>query len=198
MVYELVLSFGNIFLSDVRKFFQEPRPDGRWLQHNPEANTLAILSTSRQVYHEARSVFYGFNTFIFEQMATIPIFLVGIGAQNTMCLRSVKCHGAQALLVNLVTEIKACVTQEPSSEGPLHPPELSWNSELLYAKFLTEKTVQDAGYSEEFCHFVRPTSTQPSQRRYRYSMWFYLQNVAGKKRPQGGTVTYELCVQRRS
>lgn len=199
MVYELALYFGNIFLSDVRKHFQEPRPDGRWLQHNPEANTLAIMSTSRQVYHEARSIFYGFNTFIFEQMRTIPIFLVGIGVQNTMCLRSVKCHGAHAQLVNLVAEIKACVTEAPPGEGPSHQPGLTWNPELLYDKFLTEKIVHAAGYWDDFRCFVRPNDTEPSQMwsRYRHSMWFYLQNVSGKKKPQGGTVTYELCVQRR-
>ncbi|KAJ5179570.1 hypothetical protein N7492_002780 [Penicillium capsulatum] len=177
MIYEHLLRFDNVYLSYIRKDLQEPRYGGRWLQYNPAFNALAILSTSLQIYNEARWVFYGFNTFIFDRMSTIPIFLVGIGAHNALRLRSVKCHRASAQQPDLVTEIKRCVRRSAPGANDLSPFQLVWNLEFLYARFSTENSEDHAGHEHE------------SETR----LWFYFQTVAGSRKPQGGIVSYELC-----
>ncbi|RAK97629.1 uncharacterized protein BO80DRAFT_467671 [Aspergillus ibericus CBS 121593] len=57
-------------------------------QYNPSGNPLALLIANRQVYEEARMVFYSLNAFYFLYSSSVPIFLVGIGRHNAVFLRT--------------------------------------------------------------------------------------------------------------
>lgn len=91
LIYKELFHYTQITIQNVaRPMIAESQRHGVWLQHNPPNNPLALLAVSRQTYEEGRRVFYGLNTFIFETMDCIPVFLIGIGQHNAMLLRSVK------------------------------------------------------------------------------------------------------------
>jgi hypothetical protein len=83
--------------------------NGVSLQHNPSNNLLAIISTDRQTYDEARQMFYSRNTFIFEDLNILAVFLIGIGADNAKLLRTVR-------WTNEENEIQALLMQAASRE----------------------------------------------------------------------------------
>ncbi|RAL09041.1 uncharacterized protein BO97DRAFT_187454 [Aspergillus homomorphus CBS 101889] len=92
MVYRLLPCFEEV---NFRKYLPckdvEPSKNGLWLQHNPDKNLLVIMSVSRQLYDEARRTFYAENRFSFESFDNLPVFLGGVGVENTKLLRSVSC-----------------------------------------------------------------------------------------------------------
>ncbi|KAI2732782.1 hypothetical protein DTO012A8_10183 [Penicillium roqueforti] len=88
IIYKFLLSFDEIYIEKrVRDRDVDPHRSGTWMQHNPINNPLAIMSVSRQIYDEARRTFYGLNTFTFGSFYGLPVFLIGIGAENAMLLR---------------------------------------------------------------------------------------------------------------
>lgn len=91
MIYEHALCFESVTFMDYQ-FVQAPILQGQYLQHNPKSNLLSLLAVSRQVYHEACRVFYGYNKFIFlsGQERSILIFLIAIGRENALSLKKIE------------------------------------------------------------------------------------------------------------
>ncbi|PYI06447.1 hypothetical protein BO78DRAFT_418620 [Aspergillus sclerotiicarbonarius CBS 121057] len=91
-----VIIYHFILVHDTIVFRDETGEDTpRWQlrfqrQYNPRRNPLALLIASRQVYEEARRVFYPYNTFVFYYSNYVPIFLVGIGCHNARLLRTLR------------------------------------------------------------------------------------------------------------
>ena len=130
MVYTYVprIRFG----SKVEISASEPHRNGYWLQRNPHHNPPTPLTVSRQLYHEARWVFYGLNTFAFGGVEALVVFLIGIGRRNAMLLRSVS-WGADCLYENRADILRSCLAQEGSTD-PERPN--IWNDKTHYAHSL--------------------------------------------------------------
>ncbi|GKZ24684.1 hypothetical protein AbraIFM66951_003495 [Aspergillus brasiliensis] len=112
MVYRLLLGFKEVnFGTYLRRTEVEPRRNGLWLQHNPDNNPLTIMSVSRQLYDEARRIFYAENRYSFESIDTLPVFLVGIGMSNAMLLRSVSCKESLEKFQDYTGHIQSCLRQ---------------------------------------------------------------------------------------
>ncbi|KAJ6091551.1 hypothetical protein N7467_003520 [Penicillium canescens] len=114
MVYEFLFCFEEIYLASG---FQQPvkrHSNGVSLQHNPSNNLLAIMSTGRQIYDEARQTFYSRNTFIFEDLNILAVFLIGIGAENAKLLRSVRWRNEENEIQDHTDDIQALLMQAAS------------------------------------------------------------------------------------
>lgn len=93
MVYEKLLRFEEIIFDSLRYYRRHrQRKNGILLQHNPKSNPLALMAASRQIYDEARRMFYGSNTFMFTHTGLLSIFMTGIGPENVKLLRKVRCR----------------------------------------------------------------------------------------------------------
>jgi hypothetical protein len=139
MIYKALICFDNIeFDADFRQDSVDP-VKGVWLQHNPSANLLALLAVSRQVYDEARLVFYTYNSFVFHGKGALCVFLFGIGIHNASLLRSVKWENDNGQFENHVDMIKPYITQR---ENTAQTPQLRkkilniWNDDNQYVNFL--------------------------------------------------------------
>ncbi|OOF98136.1 hypothetical protein ASPCADRAFT_128311 [Aspergillus carbonarius ITEM 5010] len=99
-----------------------------YLQHNPICHPLALLITNRQIYNEARQIFYAYNTFVFLATDFLPIFLMGIGRHNAELLRLVR-WTAYPRGDNHIWMIQPWL--DPSSPG-----RDLWTTELAYVHFL--------------------------------------------------------------
>ncbi|KAF7597194.1 hypothetical protein BBP40_009534 [Aspergillus hancockii] len=135
MIYKATLCFTKIkFHETTHKSLVNPIR-GVWLQHNPSRNTLALLAVSRQVYHEARRVFYRYNTFVFRVKEALPVFLIGIGRENACLLQSVKWRRDGGLYENHIDIIKSCI--RPTKAQPPRAKEVDiWNDEDQFVSFL--------------------------------------------------------------
>lgn len=61
-------------------------------------------------------MFYGLNTFVFDSMQALPVFLIGIGRENTLILRSVIWGNDHLQHENRVEIIRPCLSKEGSTE----------------------------------------------------------------------------------
>ncbi|CAI7643409.1 unnamed protein product [Penicillium palitans] len=68
-----------------------------------------IMPVSRQVYNEARDVFYTLNKFTFSSPAVLSVFLIGIGPRNVMLLRSVWQKTERHEWENVIPTIRQCL-----------------------------------------------------------------------------------------
>lgn len=88
MVYEFLFCFEQICFDKVSHVKVHWHRNEISLQHNPSSNLLAIMSTGRQIYDEARRTFYSRNDFRFTYLDYASVFIAGIGADNAKLLRS--------------------------------------------------------------------------------------------------------------
>jgi hypothetical protein len=92
------------------------------------------MATSRQVYHEARRVFYRYNTFIFRSRSALLIFLIGIGRANALLLKTVKWQfNDHDRYENHIDIIEPYITQKSTPEAQ-HREATIWNNEAQYRK----------------------------------------------------------------
>lgn len=88
MVYEYFLCFQQVEMLEVKTAYWGPP---RHIPNNgvPSPNPLAIMLVNRQIYREARHMFYSQNAFYFTYLSTLSLFLMRIGFDSAQCLRSV-------------------------------------------------------------------------------------------------------------
>ncbi|GAD93012.1 hypothetical protein AOR_1_648174 [Paecilomyces variotii No. 5] len=108
----------------------------KWLQYDPCWNALSLLAVNRQIYDEARRIFYAFNSFRFARKDDIPIFLIAIGQKNAELLRSLQWQ-KDGTYEERVAIVRSCVAGlERSSKWPEETANI-WNDDGMYKKFLT-------------------------------------------------------------
>jgi hypothetical protein len=205
MVYRFLLCFEEVNFGEyLRRTDVEPRRDGVWLQHNPDNNLLAIMSANRQIYDEARRTFYSENRFSFESFDSLAIFLIGIGVENVMLLRSVSCKERSEKFQDYTGHIQSCLRQAATT-GDTSTEDLDIRHvEDLYLNLANQDALRPsilAFYWRDNRRLARPdiTSvfTQPSRTRFMLSAALR-QN--GKDRVNANRmcmVTFELSMERR-
>lgn len=91
------------------------------------------MTTSRQVYYEARRIFYLYNRFVFHHKSVIPVFLIGIGKENALLLKSVEwARGDDGLFENHIEIVKSCIMQKGGQEQPQSEEIDCWNNAEQY------------------------------------------------------------------
>ena len=199
-IYQYLLCFEEIEIgSRLDDKNVDPRRDGLWLQHNPPSNPLAIMPVSRQLYNEAREVFYGLNKFTFESFAVLPVFLIGIGPKNAMLLRSVWQKKDQNQWENIIDNIRQCLSLAMVNSMAPEREVTTRIAEDPYRRFLSQGLSQPLPeYWQGNHHLLRPeVASGPSRLdRWRYKIYanFWKEGRQGRlcwKRK----VVYELCVQ---
>lgn len=198
MVYKFLLCFEEInFGNYLHHINMNRHRSGLWLQHNPSNNLLAIMSVNRQIYDEARRTFYGFNTFTFESFNSLPVFLIGIGPDNSMLLRAVRCRDKKDEYEDKVNDIRSCLMQAPSGqlltqELQIQPPE------DLYLDLLNE-SVDVPFYWNSNRRLVRPdiadVSAYPARMRWTLNATLRQGDLERRETNRKSTVTFELEVQ---
>ncbi|RAQ46978.1 hypothetical protein AFGD_011252 [Aspergillus flavus] len=193
MVYKFVLCFGKITFGErMLTSSVYPNRQGKWLQHNPKNNLLALLAVNHQVYDEARRVLYSLNSFIFEMRNKIPVFLIGIGRDNAALLQSVRWMVGPQHSENQIGLIKRYLTRTEE--------EHIWNDEKSYLNFLAMlfKETPDDDFTARHDHrLVRLdtdcTSLCGCRVRYRIDAIFGDNDGEdSKKIDTKGTISFEL------
>ncbi|KAI7974730.1 hypothetical protein EIK77_003878 [Talaromyces pinophilus] len=140
MIYKAIFCFERIEICNVQETYVHP-DRGFWLQHNPRNNLLAIMSTSQQVYHEARQIFYLYNTFTFHQRFAVPIFLIGIGRENALRLKSVEWRlGDDDQFENHIDIVKSRMLRERDQTQTQSEEEINcWDDEEQFVEM--ERTI---------------------------------------------------------
>lgn len=198
MVYELVLCFKEIeFQKEIRTVFVESRRNGIWLQRNPRKNLLALLAVSRQIYDEARRVFYGRNTFTFRAKDGIPTFLIGIGRENAVLLRSLRWKNDLHQYRNHIDALRFCLVPADSNIiSPAREVDI-WNDDRWYLNLLLLLAPRLTHHLR--CRLLRLNSDDlsPRDHRKRHSLDFVLRENGHPHREgaiRKGTVSFELHV----
>ncbi|KAJ5540563.1 hypothetical protein N7494_005639 [Penicillium frequentans] len=166
------------------------------LVHNP----LAIMSTSSQIYAEARKVFYSQNKFYFPDLRTLHVFLLGIGDKNVQLLRTVECKAITTGPGTIRGRLRKCLPWiRMAGENPRPS---TWYSEIL-DQILTH------------CHYdvllgimfgpsmhralMRVGSHKPEKEKdiiyhlFRMRVFFYRHNEQGQEVETNGRVSFKLC-----
>lgn len=134
-----------------------------WLQHNPLTNRLALLSVNRLVYYEARQFFYSRNTFSFGRTEDIPVFLFGIGEQNSSFLQSVMWPNGGGQRVNKIDFLRALMGTG-NGKGPQQGRGITiWNNTEKYLEFLRVLNIITARNLRGFHRLLRPTHSVRDQ-----------------------------------
>lgn len=199
MVYKSLLCFEEInFGKYLHHRNVEPHRSGLWLQHNPSNNLLAIMSVNRQIYDEARRTFYNFNTFTFESFNSLPVFLIGIGPENSMLLRAVRCKNKKDEYEDKVNDIRLCLMQAvPSGQSPTQELQIQ-PTEDLYRNHLNESG-DVPFYWNNKRRLVRPdiadVSAYPGRTRWTLNATLRQGELERRKTNRNLTVTFELYVQ---
>lgn len=98
------------------------------------------MATSQQVHHEARRIFYLYNTFTFHQKFAIPILLIGIGKENALRLKSVEWKlGDYDQFENHIDIVKSCMLREGDQTQTQSEEINCWNDEGQFVKM--ERTI---------------------------------------------------------
>ncbi|KAJ5807987.1 hypothetical protein N7474_009256 [Penicillium riverlandense] len=187
IVYEYVLCFEEIvFTGGIRTAWITPYRSGLYLQHNPTNHPLAIMSTNHQVYEEARQVFYGLNRFAFPCPGSLPLFLVGIGPENAVLLRSVRWNirGYQEQYEEVAEKIRVCLKENPDT--------------LKSDFFIDNLVAEPRGDWNSTRHRMRPRNTADAlDGRERWSIYarWHRYNMHGQEVYGQALVTFELCVE---
>ncbi|RAK77738.1 uncharacterized protein BO72DRAFT_95072 [Aspergillus fijiensis CBS 313.89] len=201
MVYEHLLHFKEIVIGHYRHRENYP---GFWeldapLQHNPCKNALAIMAVNRQIYDEARPIFYCLNTFTFSYFDALPIFLIGVGEKNVKLLQRVRCRKVDTgkeyvhITKSCLKEIFMMGRTPPRAELALQSVAYLSMSRGCY----DEEPVTwcaTGNYRLVPANFLKLRDFPP---RRRFSLEVSLrQNVIGRRTPPRQiTATYELCLQ---
>ncbi|KAK1145749.1 hypothetical protein N8T08_003987 [Aspergillus melleus] len=207
MVYRYLLCFDEVHFSgkSLQHSHIERRRDGLWWQHNPNNNLLAIMSVNRQIYHEARWTFYTENRFSFERFENLPVFLVGIGAENARLLRSVSCKTKSGTFKKYTDLIQSCVRQAADTERDTSSADDLQIQlvEDLYLNLPNPDTLKPSSLPFDWCdscRLLRPDT--PSVSDYPFRLRFTLRatlrhkGIGGVNTDQIYAVAYELCKQR--
>jgi hypothetical protein len=137
MVYEFALVFDSIevgaFHLSTNKIV-EPNEQGILLQHNPKHNLLSLLAVNRQIYEEAKRVFYGHNSFVFHGPNALLIFLFGIGPTNCQLLRSIQTTSPELRGGDLIDAIRSCLVDDDEVGGSGMRPNI-WSDVKLHENF---------------------------------------------------------------
>jgi hypothetical protein len=196
MVYEFLFCFEYIYLDNMSHVEVHWHRKEISLQHNPSSNLLAIMSTGRQIYDEARRTFYSRNNFRFTYLDIIPVFIAGIGADNAKLLRSLSWEDGKFVNQDYADHIQSLLMNAvPSGQIPsldlqmklIKDQNLDWGNVTMepYRK-------ADHGF-DEFDHWVRPdigdNTFSPS--RQRFELRVCLEKNAEAK-PRATTVGFEL------
>lgn len=56
----------------------------------PSETVLSLARTCKKISNEAATVFFGYNTFEFEDTDGLYVFLLMIGVRRRLCLRNIK------------------------------------------------------------------------------------------------------------
>lgn len=159
-----------------------------------------IMPVSRQVYNEARDVFYTLNKFTFSSPAVLSVFLIGIGPRNVMLLRSVWQKTERHEWENVIPTIRQCLPPTMSNamtpDQKVAPRHAELNRSLLSKHFSQPLP----SYSHSSSRLVRPeVASGPScLNRWRYKIYAnaWKECQIGLKPCWKGKVVFELCVQR--
>lgn len=134
-----------------------------------------------------RQVFYGLNRFAFTCPRSLPLFLVGIGLENAVLLRSVrwkKVYGYKEEYEDVAEKIRVCPNEQTDR----------LNSDF----FIDHLVAEPRGDWNSDRHKVRPRNTADALNgRERWSMiaiWDR-SNMHGQEISGQATVTFELCVE---
>ncbi|KAE8154624.1 hypothetical protein BDV25DRAFT_135791 [Aspergillus avenaceus] len=166
MIYAKVLCFEQI---DFYSLITGNHCDTRsydWAPADTRINPLALLSTNRYISQDAREVFYKKNKFRFHCTQRVMVFLVGIGMENAMMLRSVQWKDATGRFQERLGLIKPLFTG--THEDPESEEKNIWNNEASY--FRLYATVR---WPRTFEHITPQLLTpRPSELplRYRYAL----------------------------
>ncbi|KAE8147618.1 hypothetical protein BDV25DRAFT_159920 [Aspergillus avenaceus] len=187
MIYKCTLCFKRIsFGANVQSHTVDP-VKGVWLQRNHPGNPLALLAVNRQVYLEARRVFYHCNTFHFRSQECLSIFLIGIGRENASHLQSVEWEHENGLCENYIDIIKSHALPQTSQSKQVD----IWNDEDQFKRF--ELRIDRRWLQERLLRLdAEDASTQDM--RYHYVLTVKYQEDSGTKRT--GKAGYELLSQR--
>jgi hypothetical protein len=171
---------------------------GVWLQHNPSENPLALLAVSRQFYHEARHVFYRYNTFAFQTTECLPVFFIGIGRENALLLQYVQWKRYTHRYENHIDIIKSSITATKPKTSTLKEVNI-WNDEPQFLSFLLTIGFPNSVFRCNPNRLLRLDADCVSAKdgRYRYSFtttMIHHDNNGGAQ--QNGKTTYELRTRR--
>ena len=165
------------------------------LQHNLRSNLLAIMSTGRQIYDEARRTFYSRNNFRFKYFDVVPVFIAGIGSDNAKLLRSVSWWNDKYEYQNYTDDIQSWLMHADLS-GQI--PSLELQTKRIKGVHLPSKNVKDyhvAGCDfDKFGWVVRPVIRDNtfSPKRQRFQLRVDLRKNK-KAQPRATKVGFELC-----
>ncbi|PLB54758.1 hypothetical protein P170DRAFT_505455 [Aspergillus steynii IBT 23096] len=205
IVYRFIFCFEEVsFGKELRRTSVELHRNGLWLQHNPDNNPLAIMSVSHQIYDEARRTYYAENRFSFESFDNLPVFLVGIGVENAMLLRSVSCKDRSGQSQDCTGHIQSCLRQAARTgdvstrDLHIHPVEDLYldlaNQEALRPSFLPF-------YWSDNRRLLRPEVTPvniyPNRMRFILSATIRQNGNDGAKAHRTYIAGFELNVQRK-
>lgn len=201
MVYQFLIGYDEILFDkrlDNRNV--DPRRDGLWLQHNPRNNPLAIMPVSRQVYNEAREVFYSLNKFSFESSAALSVFLIGIGPRNAMVLRSVWQKNEQHHWENVTPIIRQCLSSAMFNSVISKPEAVAGYVEQYRHIVYNHWPEPLPRYSHESSRLVRPemANSLSTLDRWRYKIYAraWKRDQLNRRLCWEGKAVFELCVQR--
>lgn len=108
MGYEYFLCFQKVEMLEVKTAYWGPP---RRIPNNgiPLPNPLAIMLVNRQIYREARHMFYSQNAFYFTYLYTLSLFLMRIGFDSAQCLRSIYLRNSLFAYKEYSEEVKTCI-----------------------------------------------------------------------------------------
>jgi hypothetical protein len=158
------------------------------------------MPVSRQVYNEARGVFYTLNKFTFKSPTVLSVFLIGIGPRNVMLLRSVWQKTEHHEWENVIQTIWQCLP--PTMSNVMTPDqEVASRHAELNRSLLSKQFPQPLpGYSHSNSRLVRPemASGPSSMDPWRYKIYAnaWKECQIGRKPCWKGKAVFELCVQR--
>jgi hypothetical protein len=152
------------------------------------------MSTGRQIYDEARRIFYSRNNFRFTNFDIVPVFIAGIGADNAKLLRSVSWENDKSEYQDYTDDIQSWLMHAVLS-GQI--PSLDLQTKRVKNLHLDSGNVTPDHKAEfdfdDFVHWVRPHigDNAVSPRRHRIELTVYLGKNA-KVQPMAATVGFEL------
>lgn len=215
MIYERVLCFSTIiFQKETNSHDSEAHRHGVWLQHNPRNNPLALLIVNRQVYEEARRVFYSLNSFVFDTVENLPLFLINIGRDNVLLLQSLQWKNdandqyeqldtirkffipaAQNDDIPLTEETETEIETETETETNI------WNDENSYINLMNLLITKPLSSSPGRKHrLLRLDTDDASSRDYRqrYTLHIVFGKTQDDDSPATGRVSFDLRTRSRS
>lgn len=201
MVYTFLLCFEEVNFGEyLRRTDVEPHRDGLWLQHNPDNDLLAIMSARMWAN---RQTFYSENRFSFESFDSLAIFLVGIGVENVMLLRSVSCRERSEKFQDYTDHIQSYLRQAAMTADMSTKDLDIRHIEDLYLNLASQDELSPGSlgfYWRDNRRLTRPdttsVSTQPSRTRFMLSATLRQYRKDRVNANRLCMVTFELSMER--